>query len=180
MESFEDYATNLYRETAISWTLHAIKIMMGYNDVRNEIIKEFCPCVQNVEISRTFDGDPYSSWGGFTVGSIYFDTGLNALQLYLGSTVGSTFSGSTWCSVLTDCSGYTGGLSGVTALGATGLSYGATLTSDRYLQLGSATSTNPGLMTAIGQTFSGDKYFNGFVGVSGLFRLGNYSSSPSP
>ena len=34
-------------------------------------------------------------------------------------------------------------------------------------------------MTAIGQTFSGDKYFNGFVGVSGLFGLGNYSSSPS-
>jgi hypothetical protein len=134
---------------------------------------------QDVFVAANFDGDPYSSWGGFNPGSMYFDTGLNALQVYLGSTVGSTFSGTTWCSVLTDCSGYTGGLNGVTAINASGLSYGATLTSDRYLQLGSATSTNPGLMTAIGQTFSGDKYFNGFVGVSGLFRLGNYSSSPS-
>jgi hypothetical protein len=60
MDYIEDYATNLYRETAISWTLHAMKIMMGYEDVRNEIIKEFYPCVQNIEFSRTFDGDPYS------------------------------------------------------------------------------------------------------------------------
>jgi len=60
MDYIEDYAMNLYRETAISWTLHAMKIMMGYEDVRNEIIKEFCPCVQNIEFSRTFDGDPHS------------------------------------------------------------------------------------------------------------------------
>lgn len=134
---------------------------------------------QDVFVAANFDGDPYSSWGGFNPGSMYFDTGLNALQLYLGSTVGSTFIGTTWCSVLTDCSGSTGVLKGVTAVGATGLAYGATLTSDMYLQLGKAGITFPGIITTAGQTFSGDKYFTGFVGVSGLFRLGNYSSSPS-
>ena len=135
---------------------------------------------QDVFVAANFAGDPYSSWGGFNPGSIYFDTSLNALQLYLGATVGSTFSGTTWCSILTDCSGYTGGsLTGVTAVGATGLAYGATLTGNTYLQLGPAGITYPGIITTTGQTFSGDKYFNGFLGVSGLFGLGNYSSSPS-
>uniref|UniRef100_A0A6C0H9Q9 Uncharacterized protein n=1 Tax=viral metagenome TaxID=1070528 RepID=A0A6C0H9Q9_9ZZZZ len=127
---------------------------------------------QDVFVAANFNGNPFSPWGGFDPGSMYFDTGLNALQVYLGSTVGSTFRGTTWCSVLTDCSGYTGGLNGVTALGATGLSYGATLTSDRYLQFGSANSTNPGIVSTTGQTFSGNKYFTGLIGV------GNYSSAP--
>jgi len=131
---------------------------------------------QDVFVAANFDGDPYSSWGGFNPGSIYFDTSLNALQLYLGSTVGGTYVGATWTSLLTE---YNDSFNGVTALGATGLPYGATFTGDNYLQLGEAGPVYPGLMTAIGQTFSGDKYFNGFVGVSGLFRLGNYSSSPS-
>ena len=125
---------------------------------------------QDVFVAASFDGDPYSSWGGFNPGSMYFDTGLNALQIYLGATVGSTFSGTTWCSVLTDCSGC---LSGVTALGATGLPYGATFTVDTYLQLGEAGITYPGIITTTGQTFSGDKYFTGLIGV------GNYSSAPS-
>ena len=129
---------------------------------------------QDVFVAANFDGDPYSSWGGFNPGSMYFDTGLNALQIYLGATVGSTFSGTTWCSVLTDCSGCTGGsLTGVTALGATGLTYGATFTGDTYLQLGAAGITYPGIITTTGQTFSGNKYFTGLIGV------GNYSSSPS-
>jgi hypothetical protein len=131
---------------------------------------------QDVFVAANFENGPTSTWGGYNPGSMYFDTALNTLQLYLGSTVGGTFIGTTWTTLLTE---YNNSFNGVTALGSTGLPYGATLTSDRYLQLGSATSTNPGLMTAIGQTFSGDKYFNGFVGVSGLFRLGNYSSSPS-
>ena len=106
---------------------------------------------QDVVVAANFNGDPYSSWGGFNPGSMYFDTGLNALQIYLGATVGSTFSGTTWCSVLTDCSGYTGGgLNGVTAVGATGLAYGATLTSNNYLQfaysISNGTTNTPGLM----------------------------------
>ena len=135
---------------------------------------------QDVFVAANFDGDPYSTWGGFNPGSMYFDTGLNALQIYLGATIGSTFSGTTWCSVLTDCTGCTGGkLNGVTSVGATGLAYGATLTGNTYLQLGPAGITYPGIITTTGQTFSGDKYFNGFLGVSGLFGIGNYSSSPS-
>ena len=131
---------------------------------------------QDVLVTANFAGDPYSSWGGFNPGSMYFDTDLNALQVYLGATVGSTFTGTTWCSILTDCSGSTGGgssFNGVTALGATGLSYGVTLTGDSYLQLGPAGITYPGIITTTSQTFSGDKYFTELIG------LGNYSSTPS-
>jgi len=124
---------------------------------------------QDVFVAANFDGDPYSSWGGFNPGSMYFDTGLNALQVYLGSTVGSTFTGTTWCSILTDCSGFTGGgmgptgdtgptgatgatgpkgatgptgpgLNGVTALSSIGFTNGATLTGGGYLQFARAIS----------------------------------------
>ena len=118
---------------------------------------------QDVIVAGNFAGDPYSSWGGFNPGSIYFDTSLNALQIYLGATVGSTFSGTTWCSILTDCSGYTGGggatgatgatgpgLNGVTSLSSTGFVNGATVTSGGYLQFAYAisggTTNTPGLM----------------------------------
>jgi len=102
---------------------------------------------QDVFVAANFDGDPYSSWGGFNPGSIYFDTSLNALQLYLGSTVGDTYVGATWTSLLTE---YNDSFNGVTALGATGLPYGATFTGDMYLQfaysIAGATTHTPGLM----------------------------------
>jgi hypothetical protein len=127
---------------------------------------------QDVFVAANFAGDPYTPWGGFDPGSIYFDTTLNTLQLYIGSTVGSTFVGTTWTSILTN-------YPGVTSLDSSGVSNGATFTSDGYLQLGEAGPVYPGLMTAIGQTFSGNKYFNGSIGVSGLIGVGNYSTGPT-
>jgi len=121
---------------------------------------------QDVIVAANFSSDPYSSWGGFNPGSIYFNNTSNSLQLYLGNTVGSTYSGSTWATIITN-------KQGVTAVGSTGLSYGATFTSNGYLQFGSASSTNPGIITTTGQTFSGNKYFTGLIGV------GNYSTAPS-
>jgi hypothetical protein len=127
---------------------------------------------QDVFVAASSAGNPYSSWGGFNPGSVYFDTNLNTLQLYIGSTVGGTFVGDTWASIITN-------YSGVTLLNSSGLSNGATFTSEGYLQLGEAGPIYPGLMTTIGQTFSGDKYFIGSVGVSGLFGVGNYLSGPT-
>lgn len=50
-----NYTNNIYRETAISWALHAIKILFGIENVRKTIIKSFHPDVQNIKWSRTFD-----------------------------------------------------------------------------------------------------------------------------
>jgi hypothetical protein len=51
-----------------------------------------------------------------------------------------------------------------------GLVYGATLTSDSYLQLGSATSARPGILTTGSQTIAGNKTFTGtFTGTTGTF-----------
>jgi hypothetical protein len=60
MDSVKDSTTCLYRETAISWVLHAIKIVLGYEDVRRDILKEFHPKIRNIEYYRMFDGDPES------------------------------------------------------------------------------------------------------------------------
>ncbi len=102
---------------------------------------------QDVFVAANFNGDPYSSWGGFNPGSMYYDIGSNSLQLYLGATVGGEYVGATWTSLLTE---YNDSFNGVTALGATGLSYGATFTSDKYLQfaysIAGATTNTPGLM----------------------------------
>jgi hypothetical protein len=70
-------------------------------------------------------------------------------------------------------------INGVTAISNSGYTNGATLTSTYYLQLGEATTTYPGLITTTGQTFAGDKYFGGSVGVSGLLQIGNYSTAPT-
>ena len=79
----------------------------------------------------------YSSEPSGTTGSIYYDTSSAALKVY---------DGSTWSSLAT---GY--GILGVTALGYTGLTGGATLTSDKYIQMayaigGGSSNTYPGLM----------------------------------
>jgi hypothetical protein len=70
-------------------------------------------------------------------------------------------------------------INGVTSISSAGFINGATLTTTYYLELGQATTTYPGLMTTTGQTFAGDKYFGGSVGVSGLLGVGNYSSAPT-
>jgi hypothetical protein len=67
-------------------------------------------------------------------------------------------------------------INGVTAINTAGYTNGATLTNSYYLQLGQATTTNPGLITTTGQTFAGDKYFGGSVGVSGVLSVANSSS----
>jgi len=110
---------------------------------------------QDVFVAANFAGDPYSSWGGFDPGSIYFDTSFNALQLYLGSTWATITTGSTCgCSGGAGATGATGatgaGLNGVTSLSSSGFVNGATLTSDGYLQfaysISNGTTNTPGLM----------------------------------
>jgi hypothetical protein len=55
--------------------------------------------------------------------------------------------------------GATGAIQGVTAVSGLNYSNGATITSQKYLQLGSASQTTPGIMTTAGQTFAGSKTF---------------------
>ena len=62
--------------------------------------------------------------------------------------------------------GYTGAQGAIGAIGGIGTfsstsyySDGATLTTSNYIQLGAANSSNPGLMSIAGQTFSGAKTF---------------------
>jgi hypothetical protein len=55
----KDYATDPYRETAISWTLHAMKSMLGIKSVRNKVLKYFYPAIKNLVKANTFDAfDP--------------------------------------------------------------------------------------------------------------------------
>jgi hypothetical protein len=81
----------------------------------------------------------YSSTSGVTgtTGSIYYDTTDSVLKVSNGSGWTSLASGS--------------GIAGVTALGSSGFTAGATLTSDNYLQMayaigGGTANTYPGLM----------------------------------
>jgi hypothetical protein len=70
------------------------------------------------------------------------------------------------------------GLAGVTTLSTTSLANGAQITSDNYLQLGPADSSNPGLVTTDSQTFTGSKTFNYDLTVNGLtIGLGGSSIS---
>jgi hypothetical protein len=111
----------------------------------------------------------YTSGSGVTgvVGSLYYDTTLSALKVS---------NGSTWTSV--GVSGM-GDILGVTGVGLTATN-GATVTTGGYLQLVSAGLTSPGLVTTTGQTFAGDKYFRGSLGVSGLLGVGNYPTASGP
>jgi len=43
------------RNIAISWGIEAMKTVLGYEDVRNEIIKHYIPQIENPEMMRTFD-----------------------------------------------------------------------------------------------------------------------------
>ena len=55
----KDYTNDPYRETAISWTLHALKSMLGIKSVRNKILKHFYPAIKNLTKADTFDAfDP--------------------------------------------------------------------------------------------------------------------------
>jgi len=91
----------------------------------------------------------YSSEPSGTTGSIYYDTSSAALKVYSGSAWSSIGSG-------------TSSLAGVTAVGS-GLTNGATLTTNNYLQLGSASSSSPGIIDNSTQSFSGQKTFTGSV-----------------
>jgi hypothetical protein len=95
-----------------------------------------------------------------TTGSLYYDNTLNALQLS---------NGSLWQTVV----------DGVTGVGVVA-AYGATVTQGGYLQLVQAGLTSPGIVTTTGQTFAGDKYFFGSVGVSGIIGVGNYTGASAP
>ena len=72
------------------------------------------------------------------------------------------YSGSAWSSI-----GSGSSLAGVTAVGVTA-SYGATLTSDNYLQLVAAGATYPGIVTLSSQTFAGSKSFSSDIAVNSL------------
>lgn len=50
-----DYSNDIYRSTAISWTLHALKSLLGLKTVRNKIIKKFYPLIKNITKAETFD-----------------------------------------------------------------------------------------------------------------------------
>ena len=55
----KDYSNDPYRETAISWTLHAMKSMLGIKSVRNKVLKHFYPSIKNLANAETFDAfDP--------------------------------------------------------------------------------------------------------------------------
>jgi hypothetical protein len=47
--------TETIKKIAISWALEAMKNVLGYEDVRNAIIKTFFPQIENAEEMRTFD-----------------------------------------------------------------------------------------------------------------------------
>jgi hypothetical protein len=100
----------------------------------------------------------YTSGSGVTgiAGSIYYDTTDSVLKYSNGSNWTSLASGSD--------------LLGATAGSTIGYVNGATLTSSNYLLLGAATTSHPGLVTTLGQTFSGDKTF------LGSFVIGDSSS----
>jgi hypothetical protein len=50
-----DYSSDPYRATAISWTLHAMKSLLGLKTVRKKILKYFCPTIKNLNLAETFD-----------------------------------------------------------------------------------------------------------------------------
>jgi len=50
-----DYSNDIYRSTAVSWTLHALKSLLGLKTVRNKIIKKFYPLIKNITKAETFD-----------------------------------------------------------------------------------------------------------------------------
>ena len=68
----------------------------------------------------------------------------------------------------TSYTGPTGTIAGVTSVSSSGLAYGATATSNGYLQLGEATNTYPGLVTTGSQIFAGAKSFVSDVSVNHL------------
>ena len=68
----------------------------------------------------------------------------------------------------TSYTGPTGTIAGVTSVSSSGLAYGATVTSNGYLQLGEATNTYPGLVTTGSQIFAGAKSFVSDVSVNHL------------
>jgi hypothetical protein len=96
-----------------------------------------------------------SAASGIT-GSIYYDT--TDLEL-------KVFNGTSWSSI-----GSGSGLAGVTAVTSSEFAYGATLTTDNYLQLGPASASNPGILTTGSQTIGGSKTFNSIMtGTTGTF-----------
>ena len=50
-----DYSNDIYRNTAVSWTLHALKSLLGLKTVRNKVIKYFYPTIENLAKAETFD-----------------------------------------------------------------------------------------------------------------------------
>jgi hypothetical protein len=123
-------------------------------------------------ISLTFSYRDISAYTYLYI-QLYYANTTNGKSLYLAYQSASAYSH------IHTTFGINSLINGVTAISTSGYTNGATLTSSYYLQLGQATTTNPGLITTTGQTFAGDKYFSGFVGVSGLLGVGNYSSAPS-
>lgn len=50
-----DYSNDIYRNTAVSWTLHALKSLLGLKTVRNKVITYFYPTIENLAKAETFD-----------------------------------------------------------------------------------------------------------------------------
>jgi len=104
----------------------------------------------------SYDAEP--SGGTISSGSIYYNTTDSALKVYNGSTWSEIGSGSSSGS----------GLVGVTTISTASIANGAQITTDNYLQLGPADSSNPGLITTDTQTFNGSKIFVYDLSVNGI------------
>ena len=150
-----------------STQIGGITSISNSEDITDNVIEEYI-------LTLTFPYVDISSYTYLYIQLYYTTTtGANNHDLYLCYQSASAYSH------IHTTFGINSLITGVTAINTSGYTNGATLTSTYYLELGQATATYPGIMTTTGQTFAGDKYFNGSVGVSGLLKIGNYSAAPT-
>ena len=55
MEKIKKKKNVINRDAPISWALHALKNVLGYEDIRKKIIKKYYPDIDNAKYIRTFD-----------------------------------------------------------------------------------------------------------------------------
>ena len=150
-----------------STQIGGISSISNSEDITDNVIEEYI-------LSLTFPYVDISTYTYLYVQLYYTTTsGANGNNLYLAYQSASAYSH------IHTTFGINSLITGVTAINTSGYINGATLTSTYYLELGQATTAYPGLITTSGQTFAGDKYFEGSVGVSGLLGVGNYSAEPT-
>ena len=161
------YAVFGYSASTGSVQIGGITSISNQEDITDTVIEEYI-------LTLTFSYQDISAYSYLYIQLYYTTTSeANSSNLYLAYQSSSAYSH------IHTTFGINSLINGVTTINATGYINGATLTSTYYLELGQANTLYPGLITTSGQTFSGDKYFGGSVGVSGLLGVGNYSSDPS-